>query len=169
MKMANQLYFEMFDPVEANEYWAVTFGSYHKVVEAYIDGKPLLDRIREKEAPYVETEKLYYRWADYGHVSPRSLYDDLIEATVENSFSYKLGTYPFCCAGCGERGCWSVTFRVREDEHFVYWYDFRHEHRRWKYDLTFQFEKGLYRDALEQLKYMAEHQDCVSGGNGYRE
>lgn len=158
MNSYNNLDFKMFDPVEAGEVWAVDFGSNHKVVEIYIDGKRLLDTIRKIEVPYAKEEGHPDLAGDYGHVSPSELYSDLSTATDENSYSYELGVYLFCCAGCGEPGCWSVTLQVKEDEESVYWYNFEHEHRDWEYNLTYRFEKNAYAQALHKLKNMAARQ-----------
>ena len=158
MSNINTLDFKMFDPVEAGEEWAVDFGSNHKVVEIYIDGQRLLDTIREIEIPYAQGEDSPELAGDYGHVSPRELYSDLSTAADENSYSHDLGVYLFCCASCGEPGCWSVTLRVREDADFVYWYGFEHEHRGWEYNLEYKFEKKAYEQAMKKLENMSHWQ-----------
>lgn len=155
MEKFNVLDFEMFDPIEAGEAWAVEFGTNHKVVEIYIDGKKLIDIIRVIETPYTEVP------GAYGHVSPYDLYDDLCTATDGHSYSCLYGVYLFCCRGCGEPGCWSVTCKVKEDEKFVYWYSFEHEHRDWSYNLNYRFDKTAYAQAMEKLKEMALNQSLT--------
>lgn len=156
MMDTNTLDFEMFDPEEAGEEWALTWGSDHKAVEVYIDGKKLLDIIREIEVPYAEEEGNPELAGSYGHVSPESLYIDLCRTSLEEDpneqKSYYDGrVYLFCCRDCGEVFCWTVSFRVKEDEEFVYWYDFRNMHRWWGYNLTFKFEKEDYQEAIWEL------------------
>lgn len=160
MKEVNTLDFLMFDPIEAGEEWAVEYGSNHMVVEILIDGRSLLDIIDKIERPYIKDDpSIDTDTGNYGHVSPKSLYWDLIEMSDELYSAGGLGVYLFCCASCGEEGCWSVTLRVREDEKFVYWYDFQHEHRDWSYNLEYRFEKTAYVQALKKLKRMSERQE----------
>ena len=148
----------MFDPIKAGEVWAVEYGSDHKVVEVYIDGQKLLDIIKAIEIPYAQEEGCPEIAGDYGHISPRHLYSDLSAATDTNGYFDNLGVYLFCCAGCGEPGCWSVTFRVKEDAEYVYWHGFEHEHRDWEYNLFYKFEKKAYAQALRKLKNLAVSQ-----------
>ena len=56
MEKISTLKFESFDPVEAGEKWAITWGADYKVVEIYVDGERLLDIIREIEVPYAHEE-----------------------------------------------------------------------------------------------------------------
>lgn len=161
MEKINVLKFKMFDPIEAGEPWAVDFGSNHKVVEVIIDGENLLEVIRRIEKPYLQSERCLWLQDcdhDYGHVSQKDLYDDLLSATVKGSFAHDFGVYLFCCGGCGEPGCWSVTCRVKEDDKFVFWFDFKHEHRDWDYNLKYKFEKKAYQTVMNELQFMSNHQ-----------
>lgn len=152
----NQLDFNLIDPLSAGEEWAEDVHNPPSVVEIYIDGIEILEIFRKIEAPYCEAEGHPDLVVGYGHVSANDLYTDLIEATDENSWSYKLGVYPLCCRSCGEPGCWSVTFHVREDEDYIWWYGFEHEHRDWEYNLEFKFLKKDYFVALEKLSRWKE-------------
>ena len=157
MKFVNTLDFEMFDPVKAGEMWAVDYGSNHKVVEIIIDGKKLIDIINEIEKPYLKAEGID---AGYGHNSPKWLYSDLTAALDDKRyFDYDYDDiYLFVCDECGEPGCWTVHCRLKEEDGFVYWYDFHHSHRDWEYDLTFRFEKSAYEKAMRKLDSMAKSQ-----------
>ena len=158
MDGVNTLDFVMFDPIEAREEWAVDFGSTHKVVEILIDGRSMKEHIQEIERPFIkEDPSIEDDTEQYGHVSPKSLYDDLMEA-ADPLYDSGLGVYLFCCASCGEQGCWSVTCKVKEDEQYVYWYDFQHEHRDWNYHLSFRFDKDAYEQAMRKLKLMSQKQ-----------
>lgn len=154
MEGFNTLDFKMIDPAEAGEEWAVDSETIYRAVEIYIDGREILEIIREIEIPYVEEDEHVFA-GDYGHVSPKSLYGELSSATDEGSFSHSWGVYLFCCGSCGEPTCWSVTILVKEDGESVYWYDFRHEHMAWDYNLTYRFEKNQYARAMQKLKNMA--------------
>ena len=72
MEKTNTLKFELFDPVEAGETWAITWGFDYKVVEIYVDGEKLLDIIREIEAPYANEEGYPELAGAYGHISQRT-------------------------------------------------------------------------------------------------
>lgn len=147
----SHLDFKLIDAHFAGEEWAEDRKKPINVVEIYIDGIEIAEIFRKIELPYCEAENEPDKAGDYGHIPVRELYEDLIEATVKGSYSYELGVYPLCCRGCGEPGCWSVTFRVREDDEYVWWYGFEHEHRDWKYNLEFAFLKSEYSAAMSKL------------------
>ena len=152
-KPANVLDFVVFDPVEAGESWTDCYPGHRrsKAVEIYIDGKKLLDRIREIEEPFAASEGMPDLAGDYGHLPPEWLYHDLKNAVRENGAPDRHGVELYCCAGCGDPGCWSVCVNVKEDDRFVYWYDFFHNHRKWIYLLFYRFEKTAYEQALQKL------------------
>ena len=85
MKKTSTLKFDSFDPVEAGEKWAITWGADYKVVEIYVDGERLLDSIREIEVPYAKEEGHPKLAGSYGHLSPKEMYFDLGTALIENS------------------------------------------------------------------------------------
>lgn len=156
MDDVNTISFRLIDPRKAGEAWADDYPET-KAVEIYIDDKEILDILRPIEEPYAKAEGLDLE-NDYGHIDPKSLYSDLTEATDPNSYAYSLGVYLCRCGDCGEPGCWSVTNKVREDEDYVYWYGFQHEHRDWEYNLEYKFDKKQYVDALRELEAMAKGQ-----------
>lgn len=147
----NHLNFKLIDPVLADEEWAKDWKNPPKVVEIYVDGVEIAEIYRKIEVPYCEQEGHPNLAGDYGHMPVKELYEDLSEATIEGSYSNKLGVYPVCCGGCGEPGCWSVTFHVRESDEFVWWYGFEHEHRNWEYNLEFKFLKSDYLKEMNKL------------------
>lgn len=147
----NYLNFKLIDPILNDEEWAKDMKTPPKVVEIYIDGVEITEIFRKIEVPYCKQEGDPNLAGDYGHMPVKELYEDLSEATIEGSYSNKLGVYPVCCGACGEPGCWSVTFRVRESDEFVWWYGFEHERREWKYDLEFKFLKSDYLKEMNKL------------------
>lgn len=163
MDNINTLDFEVFDPVEAGEQWALSWGSDHKVTEIYIDGRKLLDIIHEIELPYaVEEGRTTRAEEDYGHLSPEVLYMDLNTDAAAAGDPDDDRAYLFCCGNCGEIFCWTVSMKVKGDEQYVYWYDFKHERRPgWDYNLTFKFEKKEYEEALWKLWDLAKDQDIT--------
>lgn len=152
----SHLDFRLIDAVSAGEEWAGDAKKPINVVEIYIDDVEIAEIFRKIEIPYCKAEGHPDLAGDYGHIPADELYKDLIEATTEGSFSYELGVYPLCCESCGEPGCWSVTFHVREDDEYVWWYGFAHEHRDWKYDLEFRFLKSEYTEAMSKLAQWKE-------------
>lgn len=187
MDRINTLDFEVFDPVVAGEEWALSWGSDYKVTEIYIDGRKLLDIIREIELPYAIEEGRIRRAAGYagededfsdhagkyGHLSPKELYMDLNTEAAAAGDPNNDRAYLFCCENCGEIFCWTVSMKVREDERYVYWYDFEHERRpSWEYNLTYKFEKKEYEEALWKLWNLAKvqhisRQEQQDGGDDY--
>ena len=158
MVNVNILDFEVLDPVKAGETWANMWGSTNNVVEIIIDGKKLIDVVREIEIPYATEEGHLDLAGAYGHIPPSFLYADLLDATTDAGLDNSL-VYLFCCDDCGEPSCWSVVFKVKEEENFIYWYGFEHAHRKdWNYNLTYKFERSAYEQALQKLKNMAETQ-----------
>lgn len=147
----NHLDFQLIDAVSSGEEWAEDSKRPLNVVEIYIDGIEIAEIFRKIEIPYCEAEGHPDMAGDYGHMPAKELYEDLMEATVIGSFSHELGVYPLCCGSCGEPGCWSVTFRVREDDKYVWWYGFEHEHRDWEYNLEFKFLKSEYATTVNKL------------------
>lgn len=154
MKNINILQFREIKPVQEGEKMTAAWKSCN-VVEILIDGKDILDIIHEIEVPYMKEEGMELEDA-YGHLPPPKLYSYLSEAMTPESFSYTYGAYICCCGDCGETGCWSVTIRVKEEDGYIIWYDFEHEHRDWKYDLQFRFEKEQYLAAMNDLRAMSE-------------
>ena len=155
MKISH-LDFKLIDAALSGEEWAEDAKKPINVVEIYIDGVELVGIFRAVEIPYCEAEEHPNLAGDYGHMSAKNLYEDLTEATVEGSWSNELGVYPLCCRSCGEPGCWSVTFHVREDDEYVWWYGFEHEHRDWEYNLEFKFLKKDYYAEITKLAQWRE-------------
>ena len=143
--------FQMFDPIEAGEAWAVDLGSTCNVVKIILNDKDFLDIIRPIERPYKEEEGLDLD-EDYGHISPGWLYGDLKVATDP---IYGDRVYLCRCGSCGEIGCWTITMRVEEEDNAIIWCDFEHDFRDWEYNLLFRFDKSEYNTAMEKLADMA--------------
>ncbi len=141
--MADKLEFKLIDPVETGEAWALEYGSKSMGVEIYINGREIVSILKEIELPYATQEGKPHLAGDYGHNTPQHLYEMLTEA-VEVEL--------LCCGGCGDSGCWSVLVSVREEEDYVYWEHFEHNHRDWSYPLSYCFDRQEYEQALEVLR-----------------
>lgn len=173
MEKFDTLDFKLINPVKAGEEWAVwrdddgnaTILADYNVAEIYINDVEIAEIFRRAEEPYYLEEfgetaddKDSDEWNGYGHLPPAHLLDYLIDAPIEGTYAHDFGVYPVCCGYCGEPGCWSVTFKVKADEDFVYWYGFEHEHRDWEYNLTYKFRKADYDAALQKLKRFADEE-----------
>lgn len=152
----DKLEFKLADPIEKKEEWALEFGSTQKVVEIYLNGRELVEILKEMETPYALEEGHPSLAGAYGHNYAKELYADLTEAMTEGTYCHEKGAELLCCSGCGDRGCWSVLVMVKQDEDYVYWEQFRNNHRKWNYNIAFCFVKKEYEAAMKQLKEFAE-------------
>lgn len=153
MNNIDKIEFKLIDAKTANESWTEDFEKSVPAVEIYINGKEIVFIFKEIEQPYCDKEGHPELAGDYGHNTPKELYTDLSEAVVEGTYSNEYGAYLLCCMGCGESGCWSVKTHIRKTEEYVYWENFKNEHRKdWQYNLLYKFDRTEYNKALEQLK-----------------
>ncbi len=154
--MSDQLKLKLIDSVEKIEDGVVKFGYTSKVVEIYINGREIVQMLKEIEKPYAIEEGHPEIAGGYGHNSPKFLYEDLLEALIEESYCSKYGVELLCCSTCGESGCWSILVFINQDDEYVYWNRFEHNHRVWKYNISFKFKKDEYEKAMQQLRLFAE-------------
>ena len=155
--MSDKIEFKIADPAELGETWAEENDRNLKAVEIYINGREFVDILKECEKPFADSEGHPNLAGSYGHNVPKILYCALSEAVKEGTYSNKYGAELLCCRDCGIPGCWSVLAMISEDDDFVYWKSFSHNHRKmWKYDLSFRFVKADYEKEMEKLKSYAE-------------
>lgn len=114
-----------------------------EAVEIYINGREIVELLKEIETPFAIDEGEIDLAGAYGHLTPAELYSELNDAD-ESAL--------LCCDSCGLIGCWSVLVSVEMDEKYVYWKEFEHNHRKWKYNISYKFDRKEYEDALKQLK-----------------
>lgn len=153
MNNVDKLEFKLIDAKKSNEAWAEDCEKSIFVVEIYINGKEIVSMLKEIEQPYCDTEGASEIAGGYGHNLPEDLYKNLSEAIIEDTYSNKYGVTLLCCRDCGFSGCWSVILSVRQTKDYVYWENFRHNHREnWKYNLSYKFDRTEYDKAMEQLK-----------------
>lgn len=149
----DKIEFKLIDAKTANEPWSEDFEKSVSVIEIYINGKEIVSVLKEIEQPYCDEEGNPQLAGDYGHNTPEELYKDLSDAVTEDTYSNKCGAYLLCCRGCGFSGCWSVEISVRQTDEYVYWENFRQNHREnWQYNLLYKFDRTEYDKAMEQLK-----------------
>ena len=147
-KHFDTLRFELIDPYEAKEKWAVEeyFPGLH-AVRIYVNNKELNSLFVELEDKEDGTTRPTQPSDMYGHVG-LWLAKDL---KSESAASY--GVSLCCCSSCGDEGCWGVRAKVRESDEEVVWYGFEHEHRPYTYGgLEFHFERNAYYAQLKILE-----------------
>lgn len=153
------IHFEVFNPVEAKEEWAISFPTDYKSVRIVINGEDFCDIANKIDCERFLKENPCCGNTNepmYGHGELRWIYDGLIEAFTEGSYAHDCGLELLCCWECGDAGCWSVVAHFRQDENYVYWENFEHNHRDWEYDFSFRFSKVDYYKELATLKEYLE-------------
>ena len=147
-KRFNRLDIRIYDAEEAGKIWDLS-SFWGRVADITIDGQRLIDMILREEAPSREREG--GGLSEYTLVKAEHLYNDLMEAAQEGTYSNKFGVYA-CCCPCGQQGCFDVSFFVTETDDSVIWHTFHHEHRAWPYHLRFRFRKQQYARQMRRLK-----------------
>lgn len=147
--MPDEIEFRIINPREL-EPWALN-SNISKVTEIYLNGSEIIEILKKIELQYAVDEGHPTIAGAYGHLRPSILLRNLKESLVPDSYSQKYGAELLCCLDCGDSGCWSVSVSVQQDEDYVYWKNFRHNHRDWDYGLSFMFERAAYESQLEKL------------------
>lgn len=150
--MEDQLEFKLVNAKEAKEEWMLDFDFEGDIAEIYINGQEIIPFLKEIEEPYAAEEGHPDIAGAYGHRLPKKLYKELMEAFEEGTYVNQEGAELLCCGGCGLSCCWSIVVFIKQDERYVYWYKFEHNHREWEYNLSYKFDKKDYMQALEVLK-----------------
>ena len=144
--MLDKLTFKVINP-NGKEDWAADY-KINIVVEIYINDVELIEILKVIETPYAIDENHADLAGAYGHLLPDELYTNL--ATDEEDIEL------LCCSGCGESGCWSILVDVEKDDKFIYWKMFKHNHRDWKYDISYKFDRMEYEKSLVKLCELSE-------------
>lgn len=126
-------------------------GQYMEIgAKIIINGRPLLDTVREIEKNFQILNELYASPGDYQHQIARSLYEYLTNASFANEDG---GAAIFTCF-CLVDGCWCLRCTITETDTEVILRGFKNEHRDWDYSELgeFRFDKKEYYKELEHLK-----------------
>lgn len=140
--MTDSLEFKIINPIGKEE-WADDY-KIDKVVEIYINGKELIEILKLIETPYSLKEGNMELAGAYGHITHGELYKSL---TIDDEDVELL-----CCSDCGDSGCWSILIDIEDGDNYIFWKNFKHNHRDWKYDICYKFDKIEYVNSLKQLK-----------------
>lgn len=121
----------------------------------FIDGRDLIEMLREFERPFAEKENAAHRAGEYEGLEPWLLHSNLTgTSTWYNNQRIVLE----CICGC--TGCWDFFAEVIEDDTKVIWTHFLNAHRGpksdhfWDYSAfkDFCFDKEEYDQELTKLK-----------------
>jgi hypothetical protein len=131
------------------------------VVEIAIDGRSLVERLREYEAPFAAREGSPNIAGGYAGLVARlvRLPSRHFYGESENSYSYPPKIALLECE-CGCAGCWPILCQVSVALDTISWSDFEQPHRRaghptggWDYSGfgPFVFERTQYEAALARI------------------
>jgi hypothetical protein len=121
-------------------------GWYVPEVRVLIDGRDLIDLVREVEAPWAAADGQPELSGGYAGLWP--------EAWRELPEQDEAGRAAILACECGEVGCWPLHARITRSEASVTWSDFAQPHRpEWRHDRLgpFVFERAAYDRAIEDL------------------
>lgn len=141
--MADNIEFRFINPLGVED-WSKEIS---KVTQIFLNGKELVDILKEIEYQFAEKEGHPDLAGGYGHLTPNELLSNLKYSKEDPDYEAEL----LCCSDCGISGCWSILVHIKYDENYVYWNDFSHNHRDWKYNLSFKFVKSQYEEQLKKL------------------
>ena len=135
-------------------------------VRVVIDGRDLVDPLREHEAPFAEAEGSPSIAGAYSGLSPRDvlLPSRHLYGEPELLFAYDRKAEVLSCAHCGQPGCWPLVCEIVVTDQTVTWQLFEQLRRTgeeggpvWRYEDfgPFRFDRRRYDGALSLLSECA--------------
>jgi|SRR5690606_7583408 len=126
----------------------------YEAVRILIDGKDLIDRLREFEKPFAKKENSDVA-GSYEGMPPQNLYENLTEEPI-----YENNKIAILECTCGCEGCWDFLIEVKENENIITWTNFENNHRGreshnfWDYSSfkDLKFDKKEYQQNIKKLK-----------------
>ncbi len=117
------------------------------VVRIEINGRSLIDLLKEYETPFAQKE---------GHPSIAGGYSWMeIQMFINSISSMQKDIHTILTCECGEEGCWPMEINIKVNTSNVIWNNFAQPHRKaWTYTQfgAFVFKKGQYQTELNKLK-----------------
>ena len=122
-------------------------GGSHIDTAFYVDGRPLLEMIREFESSFA---------GDLAGSYSSNFIDDYTEDFLlgkESNYGENSDKTELLCCVCGCPGCWPLAARISVDDQIVTWDAFEQPHRDWSYDEfgPFVFDLAQYRMAIAKI------------------
>jgi hypothetical protein len=139
------------------------------LVDYIINGRSLMDMVREAELPFATAE---------GHPGISGSYIGLSPGEAFSPYSFLLNKWIlwddkaaiFKCAGCGDDGCWGFYVRITIGNQMVTWDGYENNHRKkWNYAAipAFTFDLEQYLAALQPpAEGVFVCPECGSGDKG---
>lgn len=125
-------------------------------VDIFVNGRNLVEIVREAERPFRAREGRPDRVSDYVGLSPEETFLTsprlLGEPTTFYDHDSAEGKIAVLGCGCGDVGCWPFRVRIKPQEDVVIWDGFEQPHRpAWRYDdlRPFVFDRSQYFSVLE--------------------
>lgn len=131
-----------------------------ELLEIRVDGRPLVELVREAEAECASQEGHPDLAGKYAGLPWETLATNLLLGEVSGIWgvleaNQPQGRVPLLICDCGEPGCWPLMASVDVTLDRVTWRDFRQPHRpHWVYKKLgpFSFDLSQYRAALEKAR-----------------
>ena len=120
-----------------------------KCIQIIINGKSLIDFIKEYESKFDKTIA-----GGYAEILNSDLDKQVLLGGKDNVWSNVL------CCECGELGCWPFQIKVKKKKYSYSWYSFRQPHRMkdspsgyWDYGSfgPFEFELNNYETEIKKI------------------
>jgi hypothetical protein len=134
------------NPTDINDDWMP------EIVDIFINGRNIIDIVREVELPFAEMEGYSRLAGKYMGLQP----DELI-----SPYQFSNGKIAILqCDGFDDIGCWPLCVRATVKDNEVIWDEFEQPHRNkdskaghWKYNgLRFVFNRQQYENELLKCK-----------------
>lgn len=135
----------------------------HSVVDIMINGRNLIEILREMELPFAQAEGHVESAGNYEGLPPEWVFLPSKHLFGEPNEDYHDDDYPpgksaiFGCGTCGVLSCWPFLVRITVGDEVVVWSDFENWHRgsaewaasHWRHDsLQFTFDRTQYEAEL---------------------
>ena len=153
----NSVFFQL---VKSSEKWRLA------EVRIVIDGRDLIEVVKEHEAPYAEAEGSPSIAGRYSGLSPRDVLPPSrhLFGEAEAMFTHDGKIEVLSCADCGEPGCWPLVCEIVVSAETVTWQHFEQPRRNgelgasvWSYEDfgPFVFDRRHYEETLARLAQSA--------------
>lgn len=135
-------------------------GKKIKVVDILINGRNLIEIIREVELPFAVAEGHQEIAGGYMGLWFNEYPNLLEELLSKPEISGSDKSTVLICGGCGDNGCWPLRVKITVQKEKVIWSDFEQPHRgptskasHWKYDelKPFIFDRKQCEKALKKI------------------
>ena len=128
----------MINEIQINRYRDYTKPGYRYNAHIYIDGRSLIEMVREVELPYALAEGSTDIAGSYAWLDIDTLNSNILNLPRNYNVEEEKATLLGC--PCGEDLCWPFSVRIKNEGDKIVWTDFEQSHRNkesdnyWSYD-----------------------------------